>query len=125
MTLGYLEHVALRVRDLSPHLACFAEVCGMGLREEQHIGGLRQVWLHGGLQLIEDPSFVGPEGRFAHLGIFVDDLDAALAAAKHHRVTVLAKGRNWLLLPDRLEVELDQAQGNAVQSARAIDARNG
>lgn len=124
MTRGYLEHVAFRVRHLAPHLAFFADVCGMAIRDEKIIGGLRQVWLTGGLQFIEDPTFEGPEGRFAHLGIFVEDLDAALEAASGHGVTVLPKGRNWLLLPDGLEVELDQAQGDAVARALSIDARN-
>ncbi|WP_425102394.1 VOC family protein [Tropicibacter sp. S64] len=125
MTRGYLEHVAIRVRALAPHLAFFRDVCGMEVRDEKVIGGLRQVWVTGGIQFIEDPDFTGPEGRFAHLGIFVEDLDAALEAALVHAVTVLPKGRNWLLLPDGLEVELDQARGDAVARALAIDARNG
>ncbi|MCV2868829.1 hypothetical protein OEW28_09335 [Defluviimonas sp. WL0002] len=40
-------------------------------------------------------------------------------------MTVLPKGRNWLLLPDGLEVELDQARGDSVARALSIDARNG
>lgn len=123
MTRGYLEHVAFRVKDLASHLAFFADVCGMMIRDEKIIDGSRQVWLTGGLQLIEHPSFDGPEGRFAHLGIFVEDLDAALDAASRHTVAVSPKGRNWLLLPDGLEVELDQAQGDAVARALSIDAR--
>lgn len=125
MTRGYLEHVAIRVRSLAPHLAFFRDVCGMEIRDEKIIGGLRQVWVTGGIQFIEDPAFEGPEGRFAHLGIFVDDLDSALDAARAHDVTVLPKGRNWLLLPDGLEVELDQARGDSVARALSIDARNG
>ncbi|GGF73816.1 Glyoxalase/Bleomycin resistance protein/Dioxygenase superfamily protein [Mameliella alba] len=125
MTRGYLEHVAIRVQSLTPHLAFFRDVFGMEVRDEKMIGGLRQVWVTGGIQFIEDPDFIGPEGRFAHLGIFVEDLDAALDAALSHDVTVLPKGRNWLLLPDGLEVELDQAQGDAVARALAVDARNG
>ena len=125
MTIGYLEHVAIRVRDVTPHLAFFADVCGMTVRDEQTIGGLRQIWVMGGIQFIQDPDFTGPEGRFAHLGIFVTNLDGALNRAAKHNVTVLPKGRNWLLLPDGVEVELDQAQGDAVERARTIDARNG
>jgi catechol 2,3-dioxygenase-like lactoylglutathione lyase family enzyme len=125
MTLGYLEHVAIRVRSLGAHLAFFREVCGMEVRDQQVIGGLKQVWVTGGIQFIEDPAFDGRESRFAHLGIFVDDLDAALQAAARHDVIVLPKGRNWLRLPDGLEVELDQARGDAVARALSIDARNG
>lgn len=125
MTRGYLEHVAIRVRALAPHLTFFRDVCGMEIRDEKRIGGLRQVWVTGGIQLIEDPDFSGPEGRLAHLGIFVEDLDAALAAAEAHAVKVLPRGRNWLLLPDGLEVELDQARGDTVARALSIDARNG
>lgn len=124
MSRGYLEHVAIRVRSLAPHLAFFRDVCGMEIRDEQQIDGLRHVWVTGGIQFIEDPGFRGPEGRFAHLGIFVDDLDAALDAARSHGAKVLPKGRNWLLLPDGLEVELDQACGDAVARALTIDARN-
>ena len=123
-TRGYLEHVAIRVRALEPHLKFFREVLGMDLRDYR---GDRddptQVWVSGGVQFIVDPDFEAPEGRLAHLGIFVEDLEAALAAAKAHGVKELPQGRNWLAMPDGLVIELDQARGDAVARARAIDAR--
>lgn len=123
-TRGYLEHVAIRVRAIAPHLEFFRDVLGMDLRD--HRGDRdnpTQAWVFGGVQFIVDPDFAAPEGRLAHLGIFVEDLEAALAAAKAHGVKELPQGRNWLELPDGLAVELDQAKGNAVARARAIDAR--
>ena len=37
----------------------------------------KQVWTVGGLQLVSDPGFEGPEGRIAHLGIMTEDLEAS------------------------------------------------
>lgn len=82
-----------------------------------------QIWLHGGIQLILDPGFVPVDGRFAHLGVMVDDLDAAIAAAARHGVATLTKGPNRLALPDGLVVELLQASGDSVARARAINPR--
>ncbi len=123
---AYLEHVALKVADIDWHIRFFADVLGMPVREEMQAGdGLpRQVWTLGGLQLIAAPDFGGPEGRLAHLGIFVEDQEAALTAAARWRVTVLPRGRNWLRLPDGLEVEiLQEERPGAVAAALAVIPR--
>jgi catechol 2,3-dioxygenase-like lactoylglutathione lyase family enzyme len=122
---SYVEHVAVRVKDIDWHIRFFREALGMPIRE---VDGPRerpkQVWTIGGMQLLADPDFTGPEGRLAHLGVMTEDLEAALAAAyAWEGVTAMPQGRNWLALPDGLCVEVNQATGNAVASALAVDPR--
>jgi catechol 2,3-dioxygenase-like lactoylglutathione lyase family enzyme len=120
---SYVEHVAIRVRDIDWHVRFFAAVLGMRVREVQGGGETKQVWTIGGLQLKSDPGFAGPEGRLAHLGIMVEDLDAALAEAAQWGVAELPQGRNWLALPDGLELELIQAHADSVAQALAVQPR--
>jgi catechol 2,3-dioxygenase-like lactoylglutathione lyase family enzyme len=122
---AYVEHVALRVRDIDWHVDFFREVLGMSIREETGGDGdaTRQVWTIGGLQLIADPDFTGPEGRLAHLGIMVEDQAAVLREARQWGVKELPQGNNWLALPDGLNVEILQAAGTSVSEALAIDPR--
>jgi len=63
----------------------------------------------GGIQLVSDKSFEGPEGRMAHLGIYADDLEAALEEAYRWGVQEMPQGHNWIRLPDGLEIEMMQA----------------
>lgn len=122
---SYVEHVAVRVKDINWHVDFFREVLGMTIRDE--FGGdgkaARQVWTIGGMQLIADPDFAGPEGRLAHLGIMVEDQAAVLLEARRWGVKELPQGNNWLALPDGLNVEILQATGSAVSEALAIDPR--
>lgn len=123
---AYVEHVAIRVRDIGWHVRFFREVLGMTIRDEQgggDTGAVRQVWTVGGIQFIADPEFAGPEGRLAHLGIMAEDQEAVLAAAASWGVRELPQGRNWLALPDGLNVEILQATGTSVAAALAIDPR--
>lgn len=123
-TRGFLEHVALPVRDIAWHRRFFGEVFGMQLREaDGPADAPRQIWLLGGLQLIAAPDFAGPEGRLAHLGLMVEDARAAIDAARGFGVTSQEKGENWLLLPDGLVVEVIQAVPGSVAQALAVDAR--
>lgn len=127
MTYGkqaYLEHVAVKVKDIKWHIRFFEEVFGMTIRkadgsEDQP----RQVWTIGGIQLVSDPSFEGPEGRTAHLGIMVDNLDWALEQAYNKGVTQMPQGRNWFTLPDGLAIEVMQAKRGAVQEILAVNPR--
>ena len=82
-----------------------------------------QVWTIGGLQLIADPDFEGPEGRLGHIGVMTEDLDAALKEAAAWGVAQLPQGPNWLRLPDGLCLEVMQASGPAVSQALAIHPR--
>jgi hypothetical protein len=121
---SYVEHVAVRVKDIHWHIRFFREVLGMTIREESPPGQKPyQVWTVGGMQLLSDPLFNGPEGRLAHLGIMTEDLESALAEAAKWDVEELPQGRNWLALPDGLELELIQAHGNGVAEALAAKSR--
>jgi catechol 2,3-dioxygenase-like lactoylglutathione lyase family enzyme len=121
---SYVEHVAIRVKDIQWHVRFFREALGMTIRElDGPADAPRQVWTIGGMQLIADPGFRGPEGRLAHLGIMTEDVEAAIRSAHQWNVTELPQGRNWLALPDGLEVELIQATGDSVAAALAIDPR--
>jgi len=118
---AYVEHVAIRVKDIDWHIRFFRDVLGMTIRDE--VEGPRQVWTIGGVQLMSDPDFTGPEGRLAHLGIMADDQDAVLVAAADWGVHALAQGRNWLALPDGLNIEILQATPGSVEAALAVDPR--
>jgi catechol 2,3-dioxygenase-like lactoylglutathione lyase family enzyme len=122
---AYVEHVAIRVKDIDWHVGFFRDVLGMTIRDETGGDGKapRQVWTIGGVQLIADPDFQGPEGRLAHLGVMAEDQEAVLRAAETWGVKQLPQGRNWLALPDGLNVEILQASGAAVAAALAIDPR--
>jgi predicted enzyme related to lactoylglutathione lyase len=121
---SYLEHTAVRVKDIQWHIRFFGEVLGMSIRsvhgpEDQPT----QVWTIGGIQLVSDPGFEGPEGRITHLGIMTEDLEASLEEVYKWNVTQMPQGRNWFALPDGLSIELMQANGNAVAEALAVNPR--
>ena len=121
---SYVEHVAIRVRDIHWHIRFFREALGMTLRDVDGTADApKQAWTIGGVQLIADPEFAGPEGRLAHLGVMTENLEATLTAAQAFGVTTLPQGRNWLALPDGLAVEVIQATGGAVAAALAVDPR--
>lgn len=125
---SYVEHVAVRVKDIQWHINFFYEVLGMDVREiDGPTDAPRQYWTIGGMQLMSTPDFVAPPsndaGWLAHLGIMVDDLDAALVLSQSWGVKQLPQGRNWLQLPDGLAVELMQASAGAVAQALAINPR--
>jgi catechol 2,3-dioxygenase-like lactoylglutathione lyase family enzyme len=121
---AYVEHAAIRVRDIEWHMRFFRDVLGMTLRDDRRGQSPSQVWTIGGVQLIEDASFEGPEGRLAHLGVMVEDEAAVLHEASFWGVTALPQGPNWLRLPDGLCIEILQATGTAVADALAIDPRS-
>ncbi|MEY4882856.1 MAG: hypothetical protein RIS34_710 [Pseudomonadota bacterium] len=125
---SYVEHVAVRVKDIQWHINFFLEVLGMDVREiDGPTDAPNQYWTLGGMQLMSTPGFEAPPsndaGWLAHLGIMVEDLDAALAAAQRWGVKALPQGRNWLQLPDGLAVELIQARGDAVARVLAVNPR--
>lgn len=125
---SYVEHVAVRVKDIRWHIGFFREVLGMDVREiDGPADAPRQYWTLGGIQLVATPDFVAPPsndaGWLAHLGIMVEDLEEALRAARAWNVQPLPQGRNWLQLPDGLAVELIQASNGAVGRVLAVDPR--
>lgn len=125
---SYVEHVAVRVRDIQWHIDFFYEVLGMDVREiEGPTDAPSQYWTIGGMQLMSTPGFEAPPsndaGWLAHIGIMVEDLDAAIAEAQKWKVKPLPQGRNWLQLPDGLALELIQASGNSVVEVLAVNPR--
>jgi hypothetical protein len=111
------------VRDLDWHIRFFRDVLGMTIRDDRRGETPSQVWTVGGVQLVADPAFDGPEGRLAHLGIMVEDQADVLREAASWNVTELSQGPNWLRLPDGLCIEILQATGTAVVDALSIDPR--
>lgn len=125
---SYVEHVAVRVGDIQWHINFFYEVLGMDVREmDGPSDAPRQYWTIGGMQLMSTSGFEAPPsneaGWLAHLGIMVNDLEAALLAAQDWGVKALPQGRNWLQLPDGLALELMQASGNSVADVLAVNPR--
>jgi catechol 2,3-dioxygenase-like lactoylglutathione lyase family enzyme len=125
---SYVEHVAVRVKDIRWHINFFRDVLGMTAREiAGPVESPDQYWTIGGLQLVSTPDFEASasndSGWLAHLGIMVQDLELALSEAKPWGVTALPQGRNWLQLPDGLAIELIQAHGDGVAQALAVKSR--
>jgi Lactoylglutathione lyase and related lyases len=121
---SYLEHVAIRVKDIEWHLRFFREVLGMiPARLNGPENAPEKVWIIGGMQFNADPEFNGPEGRADHLGIMVDDLEEVLQEAQKWGIKTLPQGRNWLVLPDGLVIELMQALPGSVAQALAVKLR--
>ncbi|MBK9082739.1 MAG: VOC family protein [Rhizobiales bacterium] len=118
---AYLEHVAVRVRDIGWHIGFFEALFGWTVRQvDGDSASPRQVWI-GGLQLMAAPAFDGAEGRVNHLGVRCENVEAAIAIARGFAgVTALEKGPNWLVLPEGLIVELLPASDAAVAAAVRI-----
>jgi len=118
----------VRVKDIQWHINFFYEALGMDVREiDGDPASPRQYWTIGGMQLMSTPDFEAPPsndaGWLAHLGIMVEDLDAAIAECHKFGVKQLPQGRNWLQLPDGLAVELIQASANSVAKVLAVNPR--
>ena len=121
---AYVEHVAVRVKDIHWHIKFFDEVLGMDVREiDGPSDDPKQYWTMGGMQLMATQDFHAPPsndgGWLAHLGVMVDALEAAIKAAE----PALPQGRNWLQLPDGLAVELIQAAPGTVEQALKVNPR--
>ena len=118
----YLDHTALPVRDIAWHIEFFRDVLGMSVRQ---VAGdpdrPEQIWFWGGIQLKSAPGFAGPEGRLAHLGIMTDNLEETLRRVYERGAEELPQGRNWVKLPDGLEIEFIQAKNGAVDQILRID----
>lgn len=107
---SYLEHTAVRVKDIHWHIRFFEQALGMPVRSVQ---GNRdapvQVWTVGGVQLVSDEDYEGPEGRMVHLGIMTENLENALEEVHKFGVIEMPQGHNWFRTPDGLAIELMQA----------------
>lgn len=106
-----LEHTAVRVSDIQWHIRFFREALNMPVARLQGTeDDPVQVWTVGGVQLVSEKGFDGPEGRIAHLGIRTEDLDAALIEVYKWGCRELPQGHNWFATPDGLQIELMQLQ---------------
>lgn len=124
--IAYVEHVAVRVKDLQWHIQFFEQVFGMSIRKKSQPGdALTQVWLYGGIQLIDVSGFKGTsDGQLAHLGIMVNDMEKTLEKAYALGVKELPQGKNWFALPEGICIEVMEAVPGAVAKILEIDPRN-
>ncbi|MCR5757633.1 MAG: VOC family protein [Selenomonas sp.] len=124
MVQGCLEHAAVTVGDIEWSLQFFQQVLGMQeTRRKVEDGKLTSVWLKGGIQLMaaDDPA----SGRGHHLGIVVQDFDAALKEMLAYEGVqpVAGKPEKWVQLPDGLVLELFQAKPGAIEQWMAVDVK--
>ena len=107
---AYLEHAAIEVADLVWHIRFFEEVCSpcrVTMREHAP-GKPNQVWLLGGLQIIEIDSVPG-SGRLNHLALATADPTSAIEKARSAGAVPDPRGENWLRLPEGLVIEILEA----------------
>lgn len=113
MKTNWVEHVAVRVKDLEWHLAFFRDALGMGVTEVQGADDAPdQVWV-GGIQLTRDGSYTPrshTQERVWHIGINVPDIDTALRRVRSYgEVSPFndnPEQESWFVLPDGLVIEL-------------------
>jgi len=118
--LAWLEHNAIRVKDVEWYLKFFAEVFNMRQRKILGTAPHRKVWLWGGLQLNETGYFASGEGRQEHLGIMTDDVPMALTKAAEYGVKPLPEGKNWFELPDGLHIEVCAGKAEVIKTAATL-----
>ena len=115
---AYVEHVGVTVRDIEWDVKFFRDVLGMEITRtrEDNEGNWQMVWLKGGLQLIAAPQD-WPKGQCHHLGLVVEDFEAARKAmlAVDGVEQVTGKPEKWLRLPDGLTIELFQEVSGAIE----------
>jgi len=107
---NWVEHTAIRVKDLAWYLDFFQNAVGLSITEVQ--GDEKnpvQVWI-GGLQLTVDPDYISrdyTEERGWHIGINVEDVPAVMQrACSSEGVTPFPGKDHWFVLPDGLVIEL-------------------
>lgn len=117
---AYLDHVAYRVQNMDWTVDFFAQVFEMTVtRTVTADNGLRNIWLSGGLQLVEEPDFGNESGRAHHVCLLVDDLEGARQKALDLGCKELTK-HHWVELPDGLQVELFAAREGVVETLKNL-----
>lgn len=120
MNKAYIEHVAVYVTDIDWYIEFFEHTLNFTERmRKEEAGQPRQVWLYGGIQLIEVPENQGA-GKLGHLGIMAEDQQGALAKIRTYDVKPMPQGDNWLELPDGLCLEILQAKTGTVEEALQV-----
>lgn len=106
MDNAHLDHVAVFVDDICWYINFFEHTLGFKEKKREEQGGkLKQVWLDGGIQLINQQE---TQIKMAHIGIRVDNLPAVLKKMKQFNLKGMPKGENWLELPNGIMIELVQ-----------------
>ena len=111
---GRIDHVALFVADLADALDTYTSVFDMtetaeSFRDES-LGAPHQVWMSGGIQLIEPHGPGVQAGRLAHIAIAVTDKRKVGQALETRGAHQSDRGPDWWTLPDGLVIELVEAQ---------------
>lgn len=106
-----MDHCALMVNDLDWYMDFFSSVFGFSyVKESVNEYGFRQVWITGGLQLVStDRDICTEDGLLNHLAFTVDDVDACVEKSYSFGAVSLEKGKNWIMLPTGLCLEILQA----------------
>jgi catechol 2,3-dioxygenase-like lactoylglutathione lyase family enzyme len=122
-----MEHAAIYVRDIDWYIKYFRDVFGMEIIEkEERDGELKQVWLHGGVQLAVSPGFeIGdPQTQgVPHIGIMTENVELAIEASRERGARPVEGKENWVWLPDGVALEIKLAKGTAVAEVLAIHPR--
>lgn len=100
-----IDHVALRIPRLAWHVDLFGAAFAMTVTAED-TGNPRQVWLDGGLQLIERDTTPAAAGILAHVAIGVEEPARVAAALARRGCMQLQRGPRWWSLGDELVIEL-------------------
>lgn len=117
---AYLDHVAYRVQNMDWTVDFFAQVFEMTVtRTVTADNGLRNIWLSGGLQLVEEPGFGNESGRAHHVCLLVDDLEGARRKALDLGCKELTK-HHWVELPNGLQVEMFAAREGVVETLKNL-----
>lgn len=117
---AYLEHMALRVKEFDWHVQFFQEVFDMPVRLAMGEAPNRKIWLHAGIQFNEDVNFNNEEGRSDHLGIMVEDVEAAVQKALERGAKQMPQGDNWFMLPSGICVEVIGCKGELLEQINAL-----
>ncbi|MGH0052283.1 MAG: VOC family protein [Sphaerochaetaceae bacterium] len=103
-----LDYCAIMVDDIESKVDLFSNVFGMHIRKrELNQNKIHQIWFSEGIQLTQcnDPVRVDQQ-LVNHIGIRVKEVDACLEKATAYGAKALAKGKNWIVFPFGLCVEV-------------------
>lgn len=108
-----VDHVAINVQDINWYVKFLFDAFGMKVTSyDGQSSQPSQVWVDGGIQLIHDSTLESTSSHLAHIAISTYDLENVIDLVIELGGVQLAKGRNWLQLPDGLCLELVQNENN-------------
>lgn len=103
-----IDHVALRVRDLTQARKFFEDVFGMSvIRQREKDGVVDSFWMDGGVQLLLADEDAFSVGAMDHVAFLVDDVaQTQQRAVAYGGNTPAGMPENWFQLPCGLVLEL-------------------